>query len=547
MMLSASHSPNVLRMKDSIATQLLKTVFYFYIILTVVMTVTHISAEFFSIKKKVEHELKISSDIFTPGISKALWDINSEQLSLILMGMTEFAYIVGAKVEDQQGESIESIGIVINNEGKALEVKPDGTEVLIKGYTGLFSYSFPINYEQSGEKIKVGEAIFYSSTKIIFNELKLGTMLIITNSIITMLVFCFLILWIAKRKLSKPLGELTTAVEEINLNELDNLKITVNTEGNNELKILEKAFNSMIQNLLKARLQLQELIKAYSRFFPHEFLTHLNKKSITDLKLGDGIKENMCILFSDLRAFTTISEQMTPEESFRFLNSYFSQIAPIIKRHSGFIDKFIGDAIMAIFSSEPDKAVQAGIDMFHQLKKYNQIQEHENNPYVNMGIGIHSGPIMLGTIGEETRMETTVISDTVNLASRLESMTKIYGISLIISEAVYNELKQPEKFAIRMIDSVKAKGKKKAVMIFEVYNADFPEIFDKKTSTLKDFQKGMELYYLKKLTEAKKLFEKCLSVFPEDKVSEIYIKRCDHYLKVGLSDDWDGVTKLDIK
>ncbi len=542
-----SNGSKVVRSKDSIATQLLKAVFYFYIILTVVMTTTLMFAEFFNTKKKVEHELKISSDIFAPGISKTLWDINSEQLSLILKGITQFTYIVGAKVQDEHGKNIESVGTVINNEGKPVEIKPDGTKVFIKGYTGLFSHSFPINYEQEGSKTKVGDAVVYSSTKIIFDELKLGAILIISNSIITILVFSILILRTTRKKLIKPLGELTASVEEIDLNKLDKLKITVTTKGDNELKILEKAFNNMIQNLLKARLQLQELIKAYSRFFPHEFLTHLNKKSITDLRLGDSIKENMCILFCDLRGFTTISENMTPEESFRFLNSFFNQIAPIIKKHSGFIDKFIGDGIMALFSSEPDKAVQAGIDMFDQLKKYNNLLKSMQTFSINMGVGLHLGSMMLGTIGEETRMETTVISDTVNLASRMEGMTKIYGAYLIISEEVYSNCSHPEKFAVRKIDKVKAKGKKAAVTIFEVYNIDTSEIFDKKTKALKDFQKGIELYFSKKLVEAKELFEKSLSICPEDKVSQIYIRRCEYYLKEGIKDDWDGVTELDVK
>ncbi len=534
--------------KDSIATQLLRMVFYFYFILTVVVTITHMSVEFFNTKKNVQHELEIAAHMFTPGLAQALWDMNSEQLKPIFSGMLEFPSIVGIKVKNEKDENIGLIGMVINDDGKVVKKMDDGgSEVLIKGYTGLFSHSFTINYASEEGKMKVGEAVVYSSTKVIFNEVKLGFIMIIANAFIKTMFFWILFLWIAKRKLSKPLGELTKAVEEINLNELENLKITVDTKGNNELKILEKAFNNMIQNLLKARLQLQELIKAYSRFFPHEFLTHLNKKSITDLRLGDSIKENMCILFCDLRGFTSISENMTPEESFKFLNSFFNEIAPIIKKQSGFIDKFIGDGIMALFSSEPDKAVQAGIDMFEQLQKYNNLLKNSKNISINMGVGIHLGSMMLGTIGEETRMETTVISDTVNLASRLEGMTKIYGVYLIISEEVYNNCSHPEKFAVRKIDKVKAKGKKEAVTIFEVYNIDPPEIFDKKTKTLKDFQKGIELYFSKKLAEAKELFEKSLSICPEDKVSQIYIRRCEYYLKEGITHDWDGVTQLDIK
>jgi class 3 adenylate cyclase len=534
-------------LKDSIATQLLKTVFYFYFILTVVVTLTHMSVELLNTKKQVEQELKIAAHMFAPGLAQALWDINFDQLSPIFLGIVQFPSIVGVKVKNEQGDNIGQIGMILNNDGQVVEEKEDGIKVLITGYTGLFFYSFPINYEEEGAKIKVGEAVIYSSTKVVFNEVKLGFMMIIANAFIKTFFFWILFLWIARKKLSKPLAELTASVKRINLSELDKLKVSVKTEGNNELKVLEKAFNNMIQNLLKARFKLQELISSYRRFFPHEFLTHLNKNSITDLNLGDAIKENMCILFSDLRNFTAISEQMTPEESFSFLNSYFNQIAPIIKKHSGFIDKFIGDAMMALFASEPDKALQAAIDIFDRLKKYNNILENKGQSPVKMGIGIHFGSMILGTIGEEMRMDTTVISDAVNLASRLEGMTKIYDTPLIISESVYNNLKEPENFAIRMIDKVRAKGKKEAVIIFEVYDMDPPEILNKKADALKFFQKGLELYYLKKIKEAKELFEKSLSIYTEDKVSKIYIRRCTYYLEKGMDDDWDGIAKLDIK
>jgi len=232
--------------------------------------------------------------------------------------------------------------------------------------------------------------------------------------------------------------------------------------------------------------RLLQLNQAFERFVPSEFLQFLNKQSIVDVQLGDQVEQEMSVLFSDIRDFTTLSEQMNPEDNFRFINSYLSRISPVIREHQGFIDKYIGDAIMALFSGGADNAVKAGIAMLNKLVEYNQHRMASGYKPIQIGIGINTGLLMLGTVGEPNRMDGTVISDAVNLASRTEGLTKNYGVSLLITHQTFKRLQNPTDYAIRRIDEVKVKGKSEYVTIYEVFDADPPELKAAKLAMLKN-------------------------------------------------------------
>ena len=166
---------------------------------------------------------------------------------------------------------------------------------------------------------------------------------------------------------------------------------------------------------------------------PQAFLAIVGKPSIVEVELGDNKRKNMTILFSDIRNFTTLSEAMTPDENFAFINAYLERMGPVIRDHNGFIDKYIGDAIMALFES-PTMRVRAGLAMLDTLDAFNAERRAAGLEPIGIGIGINTGSLMLGTIGEKHRMDGTVISDAVNLASRIESLTKDYHVGLLISQ-----------------------------------------------------------------------------------------------------------------
>lgn len=212
----------------------------------------------------------------------------------------------------------------------------------------------------------------------------------------------------------------------------------------------------------------QELItRSFERFVPHQLLDLLHKKDILAIDLGDNVKKNLSVLFLDIRNFTTISEGLSSQANFDFINALLKRIAPIISSHNGFIDKYIGDAIMALFPNEltsADDAVKSAKAISEELDKLNQ----ETQFPIKVGIGINTGEAMLGIIGAKGRLEGTVISDMVNTAARIQGLTKTYQCELIISEQCYKAMQHPEAYSIHHVDDVLVKGKSVKVSIYSV-------------------------------------------------------------------------------
>ncbi len=281
----------------------------------------------------------------------------------------------------------------------------------------------------------------------------------------------------------------------------------------------------------------------YERFVPKEFLKSLHKDDIADVKLGDNAELDMSILFSDIRNFTTLSEQMTPEQNFKFINSYLSVMGPVIRSHHGFIDKFIGDAIMALFDKSPDDAVRGAIGMMRKRVEYNEGRKRAGYVPIRIGIGINTGTLRIGTIGERGRMEGTVISDAVNVASRIEGMTKTYGVSLLISDQTYRSLEDPSKYHIRKIDEIKVKGKSEPVTMWEVFDCDPPDILNYKMDIATIFEDARSLYQSIQFEEAHELFLDCLARNPQDKTAALYKERCQLYMKMGADENMEGIVR----
>ena len=289
------------------------------------------------------------------------------------------------------------------------------------------------------------------------------------------------------------------------------------------------------------------LTEAYQRFVPKQLLTNLKKDSILDVKLGDQIQKEMSILFSDIRSFTTLSESMTPEENFKFVNSYLKHMGPLVRENNGYIDKFIGDAIMALFDRSPEDAVKTAVIMLETLSEYNAGRKRAGYKPIRIGIGVNTGTMMLGTVGESDRMEGSVISDAVNLAARLEGLTKLYRTPLLISETTMQHL-QKDYFTTRLIDRVSVKGKNVPILVYEVLDAESKNNKEKKLSQLNTFNQAYDLYQNQSFEKALIKFTECFESFEEDKVSKLYIDRCNNLISNGWNPQtWDGINYMDTK
>ena len=306
-------------------------------------------------------------------------------------------------------------------------------------------------------------------------------------------------------------------------------------KSSDEIGRLGFSLNYMAETIQNYALRLETLLAAYSRFVPKNFLQFLNKDSITDVRLGDQTQQEMSILFSDIRSFTALSETMTPEENFNFINSYLRRVGPIIRLRNGFIDKYIGDAIMALFPCDADDAVKAAIDMHEAVAEYNTQRASVGYKPISIGIGIHTGLLMLGTVGEEERMDSTVISDAVNLCSRIEDLTKFYRASIIISSETLAGLKDREKYKMRFLDNVQVKGKSAFVSIYEVYEADPPEVLLRKDTSKEALERGIALFFEGRFQDALDVLSELREDYPDDILPELYVARCRRHLGEDVS------------
>lgn len=346
----------------------------------------------------------------------------------------------------------------------------------------------------------------------------------------------------------EQVGKVTTAASDV---ERDAFKPDILDEvakRSDELGQLARVFTNMVKTvktrekeLTNANSQLESLLKAYGRFVPHDYLRFLRKESITDVQLGDHVSKIMGIMFSDIRSYTTISEGMTPQDNFNFVNAYLKRVSPEILNNYGLIVKFLGDGMMAVFPDGADDAITAAISKLKKVEEYNKKRVENNRIPIKIGIGIHLGNMMLGMVGEENRMQGDALSDNVNLTARLEGLTKYYGVSLLVSEQALKNLSNPSKYQIRFLDRAIVKGRKEPISVYEVLDAEIDPVRFIKLQTQSDFQQAWEFYRDGNFDQAKKFFEQVLAINPSDKAADLYLKRVNYLLENDQPQNWNGV------
>lgn len=289
--------------------------------------------------------------------------------------------------------------------------------------------------------------------------------------------------------------------------------------------------------------------RAFSRFVPEQIIDDLVAQADnTDEKVGVGETRTIAILFSDIRSFTNISEKNKPDVLVSFLNRYFSLMVDCIKKHGGTVDKFIGDAIMALFGTPVSyednarRAVAAAYDMRDALEEL-EIGDLvlPDGMKFNIGIGIHYGDVIAGSLGSRDKTDYTVIGDSVNLASRLEGLTKVYGVQVLVSESVMHDAGE-DSFCFRHLDDVRVKGKKNAVPIYAVdrNEKEFPAAY-------KDaYIKGMDLYHQGIFNLARDYFMKAHNAVEEDKAAKLMLSRCEDFI-ANPPENWDGAIAFTTK
>ena len=254
------------------------------------------------------------------------------------------------------------------------------------------------------------------------------------------------------------------------------------------------------------------------------------------------------VFFADIRGFTTLSEALTPAQVVELLNRYFTRVVEIISEHEGYLDKFIGDAVVVVFNGpieQPDHALRAtrcAVAMLDAVREMNQAGLFPEVEALRIGIGAATGDMLCGNVGSARQMEYTVIGDTVNLASRIEGMTKLYGASLIVSQETREQL--GEQLASRRLDRVAAKGKLEPVVLYEVLDGLPDEEREAKLGRRQDYEAARALFERGELAAARAAFESCVAQNPADRAAQLGLERCVRLAEDGLPADWDGITRL---
>ncbi|AHC13867.1 adenylate/guanylate cyclase domain-containing protein [Salinispira pacifica] len=366
-----------------------------------------------------------------------------------------------------------------------------------------------------------------------------------------------LVLFYFTGRLTRPLNTIVQTMREII--STSDLSQTVPVEYNDETGTLAHTFNIMTGELDKAYQEIKRFARdaaiaehkekkvrqIFQKYVPQELIDRFFQSPESMLVGEDRV---LAILFSDIRSFTTISEAMHPSDLVNQLNVYFDIMVEIIMKHGGIVDKYIGDAIMAIFGApvkhddDALRAVNAGLDMVEALVEFNKAQRAKGFPEFLTGIGINYGIVTVGNIGAEKKMDYTVIGDMVNLASRLEGLTKEYRQELIISESL--QRKVAEYYPTRHIDTVTVKGKTRGIKIYAVRRD-----LDARTAEAWEIHQGaMDAYFPgRDFQTAARRFRQVLEIFPEDYIAAAMIAQCEEFIQNPPPDDWNGVKKMKTK
>ena len=309
---------------------------------------------------------------------------------------------------------------------------------------------------------------------------------------------------------------------------------------------LSDDFMRSMAHLDALTLRLRELLAAANRFVPYPFLELLGRSDLTTVRRGDQTEIDAAVLFADVRGFTTLSERLGPARTFALINDFLADMEPLIAKHGGVIAAYLGDGFMAVFEGSAGNAVAAAVAMQRELERFNERQRARGGPELAIGVGINTGRTMLGTLGSDERIDCTLISDAVNLAARIEGMTKQFGARVLVTGAAQATLTADElaQWTLREVGRVLAKGKREPTLVIEVLQAQPEAVQAQRKAHLAAFAAAMDAYVRGAFAEAKAGFEAVLQGDPDDLAAAAYAESAAELVATPAPADWAGVLVL---
>jgi len=340
--------------------------------------------------------------------------------------------------------------------------------------------------------------------------------------------------------LSIPVHDAITGLNEIIIKE-QSAQEAKRERSRNTLYVAALGFFVLSLVMLLRFVRLNRKIK---KFVPYEMLDLLGKSTVLDMEYGSSIQREMTVMFVDLRDFSRTCESRKPSENFAFVNEYLAAITPAIERHQGFVSQFSGDGFMALFPGSGDDALNAALNLIQALSELNQNRHQRGEEGLAFGIGINTSELMLGAIGHHRRMECSVLGNGVNVAARVEGLTRIYGCEVLLTESTVRRLKAPESFHLRLIDHVRPKGLTEPIQLFELLDVEHSALHRTKAESAREFQDARGLYQERRFAEAAAIFGRLAL---HDPVSAVHQQRCLDLQKTHLHNDWQAIADFTVK
>jgi class 3 adenylate cyclase/HAMP domain-containing protein len=400
--------------------------------------------------------------------------------------------------------------------------------------SGRWIYAIGPVYNSAGQVVGIYETgrdlnVLFQANRKIYDSI-VQNILIITSILILVILVATYLLLSTVRKLRRSVIEMADG----------NWDAEVRVRSRDEVGDLGEQFNRMARHIRKYIEDITRISEASYRFVPQPFFRSLGKQGILDIQLGDQVQRSMPVMVVNLRNFYRLSQQLTPEENFNFMNSFLKRFGPLVRQEEGLISQYLGAGFMALYPGYPEQALRTAVEVRRMLAVYNEGRKRAGYVPVDVGIAIHQGPLMMGIIGEEQRWEGRVISEDVHLASVLERLSEPLGASILVTNDYFSKLRDPERFRHRNLGRITPEGQEEAVELIDVYEGD-PEpmrLAKERTKTL--FERGLMLCQEGRFYDARETFVEVLKLNRLDKAAKLYFYLCDEYYQKGTSSGWNG-------
>lgn len=403
-----------------------------------------------------------------------------------------------------------------------------------KDATGNWMYAIGPVYDSTNKIVGVYETgrdrnVLYQSNQTIYINM-MRTIGLISIVLIVLVLAVTYYLLSSLRKLRKSVMEMADG----------NWDVRVNIRAQDEVGDLGEQFNRMALHIRTYIKDITSFSEASHRFVPQQIFKYLGKKGITDIHLGDQVQQNMTVMVANIRSFNHLSKQLSPKQNFDFMNQFLKRFSPFVRKEEGLISKYLGAGFMALFPARNEDALRAAVAIRRELVSYNESLKASGFTAVELGIAIHKGPLMLGIVGEEQRMEGNVISDDVNITAALERMSDSMGASILVTRTFFEQLRSPELFRFRMLGRIRIDGYDDPIELVDVYEGDSDSERSLKERTKAMFEKGIMLCQEGRFFDARETFIEVIKINRFDKAAKLYFYLCDEYYQKGAAEGWNG-------